>query len=216
MERIPEPEIMDIPDEAEAYALADFADVNAAFVTRLEELTAAGEPSLALDLGTGPGDIPSRLRQVRPAWSIVAVDAAFPMLRLARAAVREAQVGWTQADAKTLPFPAACFDVVFSNSILHHITGVTPFWMELKRVATSNAFVFLRDLARPEDPEAARDLVDRYAGQESPLLQEEFYRSLLSAYTVDEVRAQLAEAGLDSLQVAMVTDRHLDVSGRIA
>ncbi len=35
MKRIPEPEYMDMQDEADAYADADFNDVNAAFVNDL-------------------------------------------------------------------------------------------------------------------------------------------------------------------------------------
>ena len=58
MPRQPEPEYMDLPEEAAAYAEADFADVNEAFVERLLEHVGAREEELALDLGTGPGDIP--------------------------------------------------------------------------------------------------------------------------------------------------------------
>lgn len=38
MHRQPEPELMDLAHEAEAYAAADFSDVNAAFVDRLLSL----------------------------------------------------------------------------------------------------------------------------------------------------------------------------------
>ncbi len=224
MGRQPEPEAMDVPREAEAYALADFAEVNEAFVARLHELAGTRDNLLAADLGTGPGDIPLRLLRVRPSWRVVAVDAALPMLHFARQAgavsTTPKQVcgccpGWVQADAKALPFPSQRFDVVFSNSILHHITDVGPFWSEVRRVAKPAGLVFLRDLARPSGAQAARAIVGRYASQESRLLQEEFYRSLLSAYTPEEVRSQLARAGLASLEVAKVTDRHLDIFGRL-
>jgi len=66
MDRQPEPEAMDIPREAEAYALADFAEVNEAFVARLHELAGTRGNLLAADLGTGPGGIPLRLLRVRP------------------------------------------------------------------------------------------------------------------------------------------------------
>jgi trans-aconitate 2-methyltransferase len=105
--------------------------------------------------------------------------------------------------------------VVFSNSILHHINETDRFWAEVKRLARPRATVFLRDLARPATPEAARGIVRRYAGAESALLQQEFYRSLLSAYTAGEVQAQLGRTGLGHLDVAMATDRHWDVFGRL-
>ena len=214
MERQPEPEVMDLEAEAEAYAAADFAEVNEAFAARLLELAGDTGDARALDLGTGPGDIAARVRRARPRWRVVGADAALAMLRLAQ---RDSQdlTAWVLADAKALPLPAGCFDVVFSNSILHHITDVEPLWAEVKRVARPGALVFLRDLARPDDAHAARAIVDCYARDESPLLQEEFYRSLLSAYTPEEVRGQLDRAGLAALEVAQVTDRHLDVFGRL-
>ena len=61
MLRQPEPEYMDEIAEAEAYALSDFSEVNRIFVERLLELTVARGRVEAVDLGTGPGDIPVRV-----------------------------------------------------------------------------------------------------------------------------------------------------------
>ena len=219
MSRQPEPEVMDIEAEAEAYARADFSEVNQAFADRLVELVGGLERAAAIDLGAGPADITIRVSKARPAWRIKAVDAAPAMLALARKAVDNAGLSGAieliQADAKDTRLPGQSFDVLFSNSILHHITQVELFWNEVKRLAKPGALVFLRDLARPASPQSARDVVEKYSGSESELLKEEFYRSLLSAYTPEEVRIQLKSAALDWLDVAMVTDRHLDVFGRL-
>jgi ubiquinone/menaquinone biosynthesis C-methylase UbiE len=220
MRREPEPELMDDDSEAGACARADFSGVNEAFVDRLLELTVplAGKAVEAVDLGTGPGDIPIRVSRKRPSWRIVAVDASAPMLSHARHAAIEAGLGdrirWELADAKDTHLPDGDFDVIFSNSILHHVNETGVFWAEVKRLARPGAICLLRDLARPPSKQAALDIVQRYASGESNLLQEEFYRSLLSAYTVEEVRKQLGRASLAGLEVAMVTDRHLDVFGR--
>jgi len=219
VERQPEPEFMDLDEEAVAYAEADFSEVNQVFVERLMELTGALKRAVALDLGTGPGEIPLRVVARRPAWRIVAVDASNAMLRLARRLVTPdtyRHVLFVQADAKRLPVPSGCCDLVFSNSILHHITDTTQFWSEVKRVVRPGTFVLIRDLFRPDSELDARRLVERYAADESPLLQEEFYRSFLSAYTSDEVRRQLERVGLAGLCVDRVTDRHLDVYGWVA
>jgi len=219
LKRLPEGEVMDLPEEAAAYARADFADVNAVFVERLLELAGTLDAALALDLGTGPGDIPVRLVRARPGWRVVAADASMAMLAFACRAARQAgpaaPVYPVLADAKSCPFPGHIFDVVFSNSILHHITETGLFWAEVRRVAKPGAWVLLRDLARPRSTDAARAIVREHAGDESELLQEEFYRSLLSAYTPDEVRAQLLRAGLGGCTVEMVSDRHLDIVGRV-
>ena len=219
MPRQAEPEFMDIPAEAAAYARADFSDVNQAFVDRLMELAAHLEAAAALDLGTGPGDIPVRVGRARPRWRLVAVDASAAMLDYAGQAVAAAglsgSIELVLADAKDTGLPARSFDVVFSNSILHHVNATDRFWAELKRVGKPGAIVLLRDLARPESAEGAAEIVHRHAPGESEILREEFYRSLLSAYTPEEVTAQLARAKLESLAVAMASDRHLDVFGRL-
>jgi ubiquinone/menaquinone biosynthesis C-methylase UbiE len=219
MKRQPEPEAMDIEEEAAAYAAADFSDVNEAFVERLVALAGPADRALALDLGTGPGDIPLRLWRRRAGWKVVAGDVSRAMLELARSAIDAAGAAgsvWpVEQDAKAAPFRSGAFDVIFSNSILHHITDTARLWDEVKRVSRPGALIFLRDLARPRSPRAASEIVRRYAGMESALLQEEYYRSLLSSYTPAEVEAQLAGAGLDGLRVEMVTDRHQDVFGRV-
>ena len=218
MPRQPEPELMDLKDEAVAYAKADFAAVNEAFVQRLLALAGPLTTGRLLDLGTGPGDIPIRVARARPRWHIVAVDASQAMIQLARRAADRAGVSASVelvlGDAKTTSLPTAGFDVVFSNSILHHVNETDRLWAEVKRLARPGGMVLFRDLARPDNEDVARRIVEQYSGQESALLKDEFYRSLLAAYTPEEVREQLDRAGLTTLEVAMVSDRHLDVFGR--
>lgn len=213
MKRRAEPELMELAEEAEAYCRADFSEVNAAFVERLLDLSPETEAT-ALDLGCGPADIPARLASMRPGWRVLGVDGSRAMLRHARYSTPRGRVHLIQADAKDLPFPDAAFDVVFSNSLLHHVADPVRLWQEMRRIAKPGARIFARDLFRPRSEEAAREMVFRYAAHESHLLQEEYFRSLLSAYTPDEIRGQLKAAGLGAFEVVRVTDRHVDVIGR--
>ena len=221
MDRKAEAELMNLPAEVDAYVQGDFAAVNQAFAERLVELAGPRESAKCIDLGTGPADIPLRVARLRPQWTIAAVDASAPMLEAAARAVRAAKlehaVDLVLADAKDTKLPAASYDIVFSNSILHHVSSPGSFWKEVRRLAKPNALIFIRDLARPESDSAARAIVKKHAGAESALLQQEFYNSLLSAYTVAEVEAQLKDAGFSfgALTVKMCSDRHLDVFGII-
>ncbi len=219
MPRRPEEEVMNIAAEAEAYARADFGEVNEAFVERLLEVVGLLDVAKAVDLGTGPADIPIRVLRYRPRWHVTAVDASGEMLQWARLNVEKAvmadAIDLVRLDAKDTGLPEAAFDVVFSNSILHHITAAAPFWAEVKRLIAPGGAVFLRDLARSASPYEAARIVEKYAAGESGLLQEEYYRSLMSAYTPKEVRRQLADAGLTTLEVATASDRYLDVFGRV-
>ncbi len=210
---------MDDPQEALVYSRADFREVNERFVTDL--LAAHGAqtpPLLALDLGCGPADIPLRLRVQRPRWRMVAMDAAWAMLKLARDDLRFEDAGGLfliQGTAQHLPIRSGCIDLIFSNSLLHHLPDPLPFWREIARVAATGASIFVRDLMRPASQDEAKLIVERNAGNEPPLLKEEFYRSLLAAFTAEEVRRQLETAGLGQLRVRPVTDRHMDVDGHL-
>ena len=59
-----------------------------------------------------------------------------------------------------------------------------------------------------------RKLAADQVGYEPEVLQRDFHNSLLAAYTIDEVEAQLRQAELP-FDVRQVSDRHLVASGRI-
>jgi ubiquinone/menaquinone biosynthesis C-methylase UbiE len=213
MKRRPEPELMDLPEEASAYARADFSAVNAAFVERLLELAGERAGARAIDLGTGPGDIAIRVARARPSWRVVALDSSEAMLRIAREGASHggANVEFVRGDAKATGLTDASFDVVFSNSLLHHMPDPLLLWREIRRLAAPRGVVFVRDLLRPATEADARQLVEHHAGGESALLREEFHRSLLAAFTVDEIRDQLISAGVGAWTVTPSSDRHVDI-----
>ena len=81
--RILEPEVMDTAQDAEEYDAMDFAEAN----TRFAEDALALVPHIsnveAVDLGTGTARIPILMVERRPRISILAVDLAGEMLRVA-------------------------------------------------------------------------------------------------------------------------------------
>ena len=89
------------------------------------------------------------------------------------------------------------------------------FWYKLKHLVTPGSFVLVMDLLRPESAEAAEAIVSQYAGGEPPILQRDFYNSLLAAFTEDEIAAQLAEMNLSRLLIDVPDDRHWVVGGII-
>jgi SAM-dependent methyltransferase len=221
MQRRPEPEeLMDEPAQARAYAEADFSEPNTLFVELLERLAGGRLAGRFLDLGCGPADIPLRLLARHDALHVDAVDGARAMLDLARAALdRSPRLrGRLTLRCEHLPLhgPAvAAYDGVVSNSLLHHLADPATLWQTVLAAARPGAGVLVMDLHRPDSPDSVDDLVARYADGAPTVLREDFRNSLYAAYTVDEIRAQLARAGLDFLDVARVSDRHVAVSGRL-
>jgi len=219
MERIPEPELMTEDDQAKAYALADFEEAHRRVLEAFGELS----PSLhhaghAIDLGCGPGDIAYRFAERYPGWWVDGVDASPAMLgygpviagRYSGAATRVRLVEGLLPDCA---LPRATYDVVLSNSLLHHLAEPQVLWTAVRRLAASGAKVLIMDLIRPAGEALVEDLVEQYAAGEPEVLRRDFANSLRAAYRVDEVQSQLAKARLPWLAVRKVTDRHMVVSG---
>jgi SAM-dependent methyltransferase len=216
MERVLEPELMDDPAQAGAYARADFAAVNEAFVERLCRTFPDVVHGRVLDVGCGPADIPARLARVRPGLRIAAADGSGAMLAQARdrLGVDFPAIALVQARVPGVPFAAGTFDAVLSNSLLHHLPDPAPFWQEIARVARHAAALLIVDLVRPASPAVARALVHAYTRDEPEVLRRDFYNSLCAAFTLDEVRAQV-DALPGDVAVEQVSDRHWAVYGRL-
>ena len=60
----------------------------------------------------------------------------------------------------------------------------------------------------------AKTLVEMYAAAEPKILQQDFYNSLLAAFTLEEINEQLNQAELP-LSINKTSDRHVFISGII-
>jgi 2-polyprenyl-3-methyl-5-hydroxy-6-metoxy-1,4-benzoquinol methylase len=218
-QRIPEPELMDEASQAEAYARADFTEPNSAFVGHLETLFPTLPPAAnVLDLGCGPGDIPVRLARRHGGWTVLAVDGAPAMLALANRAIADAGLA-DRIETRTVripdrdALPRQAFDIVVSNSLLHHLPDPSALWRTIRWSGRHGAAVMIMDLTRPATEARARSLVDAYAADEPEVLRRDFLMSLRAAFRPREIRDQLEAAGLPHLLVDEVSDRHVLVHG---
>jgi ubiquinone/menaquinone biosynthesis C-methylase UbiE len=214
MDRQPEPELMEDPEQVKAYAEADFSLPHQQFVDRLWDFI--HEPAfngIALDLGCGPCDISLRFAKAFPFSRIDAVDGSRAMLNYA--ATRMACVGnRIRLIQGRLPFvlPERFYEIIFSNSLLHHLPDPQILWQTVKQAAKPGTRVAVMDLLRPPSREAASALVDAYAGDEPDVLRHDFYHSLLAAFTLEEIRDQLQTADL-ALNAEQISDRHVFIKG---
>ena len=218
LERILEPEVMDDHLEAEAYSKADFTDVNRRCARRALQI-AGHERGKAIDLGTGPAEIPIAFCQMAPGWRVVGLDLSSGMLaqgrRNVRAAGLEKRIQLVRGDAKAVRDLRGRFDLVMSNSLLHHLEDPLPFWCQVHRLVRPDGAILVQDLCRPASRSAARALERLHVREASRLLRQLFYQSLLAAFTVAEVKGQLRTAGLHGLGVRKINDRHLVIRGRL-
>jgi 2-polyprenyl-3-methyl-5-hydroxy-6-metoxy-1,4-benzoquinol methylase len=220
MQRIPEAELMDQPEQALAYAQADFSEPHNRFVALFRERFGDTSPgNNVLDLGCGPGDICRRFARAFPNCRIHAVDASQAMLALAQkdteAQALDERIEYFPAYLPDTRLPLQSYDVLISNSLLHHLIDPATLWSSLVEYGRPGALVFVMDLLRPDNREQAEQLLTNYAANEPEILQKDFFNSLLAAYRPDEVNLQLQQQGIDQLQIEVVSDRHFIVYGRL-
>ncbi len=216
MKRQLEPELMEEAAQVEAYATADFNQPNSHFMQMFSETFGKCQGHV-LDLGCGPGDISLRFASTHPDCLIHAVDGSDTMLAYGRKSLEKSNLNNLQFFNAHLPcrnLPRPEYDAVISNSLLHHLPDPQILWQTIRNYGKAGCRVFIMDLIRPETLEQARSLVETHANDEPGILQHDFYHSLLAAFEVGEVRAQLQRAELE-LSAQTVSDRHFIVHGTL-
>lgn len=217
--RTPEPELMLDVAQALAYAEADFSAGDARVIDDLRRRF-GDVHGRWVDLGCGPGNITFRLTEAFPGVEVVGVDGSEAMLAPGRARWAShsgaRRIRFVQARLPRTGLDDGAFDGVVSNSLLHHLHRPEVLWETILRLGRRDAAVLVSDLRRPDSDEAVEHLVARHAADAPDVLREDFRNSLHAAFTPDEVRDQLVQAGLDrALTVREVDDRYLVVDGRL-
>jgi ubiquinone/menaquinone biosynthesis C-methylase UbiE len=216
--RTPEPELMNEAEQALAYAQADFSVPHNQFI----DLFRSGFANLAvdgavLDVGCGPADVTLRFAKAYPDCRIDGVDGAPAMLALGRASIEVAglsrRINLIEGYLPGAILPRSHYDVILSNSLLHHLADPQVLWEAIRRYGKPRAAVFIMDLRRPDTSKEIETLVRQHAAGEPPLLQRDFHHSLHAAYRPEEVRQQINQAGLEALTVTAIGDRHLIIHG---
>lgn len=220
MQRILEPQLMDDPVQAAAYAAADFSEPHELFIEKFQEVFPGKNiTGHVLDLGCGPADISIRFARAYPECHINGVDGARAMLDEGEAAVKRSglqqRIKLIQGVIPDLDLQQKKYQVILSNSLLHHLHNPAVLWQCLFQLVTEDTLVFVMDLMRPPSEQDAEMLVNTYCGKEPDVLRRDFYNSLCAAFSPREVKLQLEDAGLRGLTVEVITDRHLIVHGKL-
>lgn len=215
--RLPEPEIMDDPEEVEAYASAaaqaHLSRLDASFVEHAWQLVRQWPTGRGLDVGCGPGQILLQLAERLPGWEWIGVDRSPTMIGCAEQRLRQhgksssARVILLVADGNCLPFADGVFDLVVCNSVLHHLEHPERVLAEMARVLRPAGAFLLRDLRRPSRlvfPWHVRWHGRHYTGRMYAL----FRASVRAAYTEEELQELIARTAL-AAQVARFGGAHL-------
>jgi len=214
--RIPESELMESTEQARAYSCADFRESNNIFVNNLFRVSKINDTTKILDIGCGDGEIPIQILK-RKNCDITAVDGSEAMLdefykKVKNNNIRNIKIMNSLIDDELLV--DSKFDIVMSNSLVHHIKDIKSFWKNLIRLTDNNGIILCMDLQRPDDESSLINLLQTYGGN-NLTLKKDFENSLRAAYTIDEIKSQLDEINKISFTIKPVSDRHFFVSIRL-
>lgn len=219
MSRVLEPEVIDDPDEvsvyADAAARAHLDAIDAAFVDHVMSLGITR--GRALDVGTGPAQIPVKLLEKAPGLAIVGLDRGGPMLDQA-GVVRESgglagRLELVHGEARRLPFPDGAFDLVMCNSVVHHLADPKPLLREMRRVMKPGGALVAGDLKRPAKLWMWPHILwhgRHYRG----LMWRLFRDSVRASFSVAELEDVVRELGWSDARVIARTSSHLVVEIR--
>jgi trans-aconitate methyltransferase len=219
MERILEPELMEDLMQARAYAEADFDAQHSKIIELIDQVFGGVEFSgEILDLGCGPGDVTFRIAGRFPKARITGIDGSAAMITLAKERQKREQavknkVNFIQAIVPGANIPKKNYNLIISTSFLHHLHQPDVLWKTIIEHSQPGTMVFVADLCRPESKRMARQIVSENANNEPEILKQDFYNSLLAAFTPKEVEAQLFRTGLKGLSVEV--DRYLVIFGEM-
>ena len=214
MDRILEPEVMDTWVETTAYDAMDFVGVNTAFA---EDAIALDPHAVKiLDAGTGTARIPILMCQRRPQYLFTAVDLAKSMLTVGQQNVEAAglaqRIRLEQVDSKRMAYPNLEFDMLISNSLVHHLPDPASFFGEVKRLVKPGGAILIRDLIRPESDELVNSLVDSLDADYDLKQQQLFRESLQAGLTLAEVQTAIDLVGLEDVKLTQSSELHWSIS----
>jgi ubiquinone/menaquinone biosynthesis C-methylase UbiE len=216
MDRILEPEVMDTWLEATAYDAMDFGVVNTAFA--VDAIALDANAIKVLDIGTGTARIPILMCQQKPQYLITGVDLAQSMLIIGRRNVEAAglnqRIRLERVDSKRMPYPDLEFDLLISNSLVHHLPNPLSFFEELKRLVRPGGSMLIRDLIRPENDAIVNDLVANIGGEYDRHQQQLFHDSLKAALTLAEVREFIDRVGLPNVKLTQSSNLHWTIESQ--
>ena len=220
--RIPESEEMDAEAEVSSYSSAaaetHLDQIDNTLVEHVLRLLLPhgfnASAGIALDIGTGPAQIPIKLLQRLPGLHCIGLDQFPNMLACGREnAVRggvSERLTLVRGDAHALPFPNGVFSIVLCNSVMHHARNPVAMLREIFRVAAPTAAVLVRDLRRP-----SRLLLQwhlwRHGCQYRGEMRRLFEASVKAAYTAEELEGILRQAGTRGASIFKYRGAHIGI-----
>lgn len=163
------------------------------------------QPAIILDLATGSGDIPRAIlnwaaKSGRPV-NIIASDLSPDILDEARRHLGDnGHVSFASYDARAVPLPDRSVDVALCALALHHFSREEAIAVLREMARVSRIGLVINDITRSRQGLLSAWIASRLATR-NRLTRNDMPLSVRRAFTPEELRQMLSEAGLENAVV---------------
>ena len=144
---------MEKKEQAYAYANADFSNSNDLFLEKLFKFCSITDETKILDVGCGDGEIPIEIYR-KTKSKITVLDGSLAMLdefskKMSANNIDDIKI--IQRRYEDTYLTEKSFDILISNSVLHHVKSPKQFWEKSFNVVRHQGHIMLMDLFRPSN-----------------------------------------------------------------
>jgi len=197
-------EEFELEDEGQAFKEYSYitAVISVNYSLIADELSKLGDfqEGLAIDIGTGLGDLAIEVGRRYPKLKVVGID-------ISPKAIEEAanrgkaenlnNVNFQLQDVHSLPFKDMSVDLVVSHGLIHHLKNPSTVFSEIYRILKPGALAYLTDLRRDAPEEIIREIETSL-----PLAQAMgFINSIYAAYIPEELKEMLNNLGIKNFAI---------------
>ncbi|MDF2926118.1 MAG: methylase involved in ubiquinone/menaquinone biosynthesis [Paenibacillaceae bacterium] len=170
-----------------------------------DQLETRSSPCSILEIGCGDGTLWKRNEVRIPAdWKITLTDFSTGMLQDTKdkldGTILKDRLEFMQADARSIPFPDCCFDMVLANHMLYHVNDRQQALAEIRRVLKPGGVLYASTIGANH----LREMKELLAGFDSKLVLSE--TDFAEEFGLENGRVQLEAAGFRGVRLFRYED----------
>jgi|SRR5678815_252679 len=167
-------------------------------------LTLGIESGIVLDVGTRAGLIALKIIWQNENLVAMGLDTAGPLVERARATATAWDLNeravFQVGDPRRMRFKSGYFDLVVSDCSLHRFDNAVEVLREIGRVLKPKGAILIRDYSRPNRLKMIGK-IQQHTERLGDAMRSQVEQAIQSAYTPDEIRQAVKEAGLTDVRV---------------
>lgn len=162
------------------------------------------ESGILLDVGTRVGLIALKIIWRNENLVAMGLDVSGPLVERARATAAAWEVNdravFQVGDPRHMRFKNGYFDLIVSDCSLHRFDNVAAVLQEIGRVLKPKGAILIRDYSRPNRLRMIGK-IQQHSARLGEAMRPQVERAIQAAYTIEEIRQAVAEAGLTGVQI---------------